>query len=69
MGENPLNSVQNVISVTGKSDMDVKPDVTTFSWSVESDGKTIDESSGQKPQQSTIKQLNLLNQKVSKKRY
>jgi uncharacterized protein YggE len=23
--------------------MDVKPDVTTFSWSVESDGKTIDE--------------------------
>ncbi len=43
IGENPLNSVQNVISVTGKSDMDVKPDVTTFSWSVESDGKTIDE--------------------------
>jgi len=43
IGENPLNSIQNVISVSGKSDMDVKPDVTTFSWSVESDGKTIDE--------------------------
>lgn len=43
IGENPLNSVQNVISVTGKSDMDVKPDVTTFSWSVESDGKTIND--------------------------
>ncbi|MBP6974707.1 MAG: SIMPL domain-containing protein [Candidatus Pacebacteria bacterium] len=42
IGENPLNSVQNVISVTGKSDMDVKPDITSFSWSVESDGKTID---------------------------
>lgn len=43
IGENPLNSIQNVISVTGKSDMDVKPDVTTFSWSVESDGKTIND--------------------------
>lgn len=43
IGDNPLNSVQNVISVTGKSDMDVTPDVTVFSWSVESDGKTIND--------------------------
>lgn len=42
IGENP-NGIQNVITVTGKSDMDVKPDVTTFSWSVDADGKTIEE--------------------------
>lgn len=44
IGDNPMNSVQNVISVTGKSDMDVMPDVTTFEWSVEADGKTSEES-------------------------
>lgn len=43
IGENPLNGIQNVITVSGKSDMDVKPDITTFSWSVDSDGKTIEE--------------------------
>jgi uncharacterized protein YggE len=43
IGDNPLQSVQNVISVSGKSEMDVKPDVTTFSWSIEADGKTIEE--------------------------
>lgn len=36
-------SIQNIITVTGKSEMDVKPDVTTFTWSVEADGKTIDQ--------------------------
>jgi uncharacterized protein YggE len=44
IGDNPMNSVQNVISVTGKSDMDVMPDVTTFEWSVEADGKTSEDS-------------------------
>ncbi len=39
----PQSQVQNVISVSGKSDMEVKPDVTTFSWSVEAEGKTIEE--------------------------
>jgi uncharacterized protein YggE len=38
------NAMQNVISVTGKSDMDVMPDTTTFEWSVEADGKTSEES-------------------------
>lgn len=38
-----LNNVQNVISVSGKADMDVMPDVTTFTWSVEADGKTAEE--------------------------
>ncbi len=37
------DGIQNVITVNGKSDMDVKPDVTTFSWSVDADGKTIEE--------------------------
>ena len=36
------NTIQNIISVSGKSEMDVKPDVTTFSWNVEGEGKTID---------------------------
>lgn len=44
IGEDSSFSVQNVISVTGKSDMDVMPDVTTFEWSVEADGKTSEES-------------------------
>lgn len=43
IGDN-ANQIQNVISVTGKSDMDVMPDVTTFEWSVEADGKTSEES-------------------------
>ena len=43
IGENPENAIQSVITVSGKSDMDVKPDITVFTWSVEADGKTIDE--------------------------
>jgi uncharacterized protein YggE len=43
IGDNP-NGMQNVISVTGKSDMEVMPDVTVFSWSIEADGKTSQES-------------------------
>lgn len=44
IGDNPNGGIQNVISVTGKSDMEVMPDVTTFSWSIEADGKTSNES-------------------------
>ena len=43
IGENSANAIQSVITVTGKSDMDVKPDVTVFTWNVEAEGKTIDE--------------------------
>lgn len=43
IGDDPSFSVQNVITVSGKSDMDVLPDVTTFSWSVEADGKTVED--------------------------
>lgn len=43
IGENP-NGIQNVISVTGKSDMEVMPDVTTFEWNIDADGKTSEES-------------------------
>jgi uncharacterized protein YggE len=31
--------------VTGKADMDVKPDITVFSWTTDSTGKTAEESS------------------------
>ncbi|MCF7865734.1 MAG: SIMPL domain-containing protein [Candidatus Pacebacteria bacterium] len=44
IGDDASFSVQNVISVTGKSDMDVTPDITTFEWSIEADGKTSEES-------------------------
>lgn len=37
------NGIQNIISVNGKSEMEVSPDITVFSWSVESEGKTIEQ--------------------------
>ena len=37
--------MQNTIVVSGKSDMDVKPDVTTFSFSTDATGKTAEEAS------------------------
>ncbi len=33
---------QNVISVTGKSEMFIKPDITTFSWTVDGEGRTVE---------------------------
>lgn len=36
--------MQNTISVTGQSEMFVRPDVTTFTWTVTADGNTSDES-------------------------
>lgn len=36
--------MQNVISVTGQSEMFVRPDVTTFTWTISAVGNTSDES-------------------------
>ncbi len=43
VGEGGTNGVQNTISVSGEADLDVSPDITTFSWSVNTDGKTVEE--------------------------
>jgi uncharacterized protein YggE len=45
IGDSKVGDVQNTIMVTGKADMDVKPDITVFSWTTDSTGKTAEESS------------------------
>ncbi len=44
IGDVGISDVQNTIVVTGKSDIDVKPDVTIFSWSTDALGKTTEDS-------------------------
>lgn len=34
----------NTITVNGSADMDIQPDLTTFSWSLDASGKTVQES-------------------------
>lgn len=43
IGEDTLSNAQNTISVSGQAEMDVHPDITTFSFSTDADGKTVEE--------------------------
>lgn len=36
-------ATQNIISVNGESEMFIQPDITTFSWTVDASGKTVEE--------------------------
>ncbi len=45
IGDAKPGDMQNTIMVTGKADMDVKPDLTEFSWTVDATAKTPEESS------------------------
>ena len=44
VGEDKANGIQNTITVSGQAEMEVFPDLTTFSWTVETEGKTVAES-------------------------
>ncbi len=38
--QNP-NGMEDIITVSGEAEMDVKPDITTFSWTVDATGRTV----------------------------
>ncbi len=44
IGEDSVSAPQNIINVTGKADMDVKPDITVFTFNIEESAKTVAES-------------------------